>query len=394
MVIEARQRVGGRVNTVPLEHGGHFDAGGEFVSPGHARFLHYADKFGIALENSMFYDAPPRITLGTQVFSAQQTQDTMADIEGVFAKLAQDASTVHPPTPWTAPHAAAWDHMSLKDWLDTQQLAPRSRALMQLYWEAGNGIAIAAQSYLGTLAQVAADAHQVNALRCANGASALPLAFADAIGADRLLLGKPVVAVDCADAVCVTFEDGATLRADWVILATPPGPWQQMRITPAIADDLHPQMGAAVKFVQAFARPATGPCHAFCDAYVTAAWRGTERILVGFAGGPAALRCAALPPARRDAHLKGCVREMVGHPLPETESMHFVDWLAEPFTQGGYSAPAPGQIFRVADRWQQAHHRLFFAGEHTSAAFFGFMEGALQSGEMAAAQVLAALGCI
>jgi monoamine oxidase len=63
----------------------------------------------------------------------------------------------------------------------------------------------------------------------------------------------------------------------------------------------------------------------------------------------------------------------------------FSDWPNAPFIKTGYWAPYPGEIFRVGEKLTKPYHdRLFFAGEHTEMAFFGYMEGALRSGERAA----------
>jgi monoamine oxidase len=67
----------------------------------------------------------------------------------------------------------------------------------------------------------------------------------------------------------------------------------------------------------------------------------------------------------------------------------FAAWPRAVWTRTGYSAPAPGQVTRLGPILNSPYHgRLFFAGEHTSTAFFGHMEGALQSGMLAALRIL------
>ncbi|HEX8110760.1 MAG TPA: FAD-dependent oxidoreductase [Kofleriaceae bacterium] len=66
-------------------------------------------------------------------------------------------------------------------------------------------------------------------------------------------------------------------------------------------------------------------------------------------------------------------------------STHFQNWEAQPFIMGGYSCPQPGEATSV---WPNLFNgwadRLVFAGEHACPGFFGFMEGALESGIVAA----------
>jgi monoamine oxidase len=59
----------------------------------------------------------------------------------------------------------------------------------------------------------------------------------------------------------------------------------------------------------------------------------------------------------------------------------FMDWPSEPLTRGGYSFPAPGQITMAGPVLREGlGGRVHFAGEHTSFAFVGYMEGGLNSG--------------
>lgn len=64
----------------------------------------------------------------------------------------------------------------------------------------------------------------------------------------------------------------------------------------------------------------------------------------------------------------------------------FSNWPKAAFIKTGYWSPLPKEIFTVSKKLTEPllDGRLFFAGEHTDTAFFGYMEGALRSGERAA----------
>jgi len=65
-----------------------------------------------------------------------------------------------------------------------------------------------------------------------------------------------------------------------------------------------------------------------------------------------------------------------------TQQPTFMAWPRETWTGGGYSSPAPGDVCRAGPLLSRAFaKRMFFAGEHTCPAFYGYMEGALQSGK-------------
>ena len=64
-------------------------------------------------------------------------------------------------------------------------------------------------------------------------------------------------------------------------------------------------------------------------------------------------------------------------------------WPEIEFTMTGYSCPRPGEVCTKAKALQEPFGPIHFAGEHTCMAFFGYMEGALQSGLRAAQRIRA-----
>jgi monoamine oxidase len=64
-----------------------------------------------------------------------------------------------------------------------------------------------------------------------------------------------------------------------------------------------------------------------------------------------------------------------------------MDWPSDPWTKASYSFPAPGQVTSQGPTLREGLGRLHFAGEYTSYAFMGYMEGALNSGAAAAKRI-------
>ena len=77
-------------------------------------------------------------------------------------------------------------------------------------------------------------------------------------------------------------------------------------------------------------------------------------------------------------------------PLASTAAAFAYNWTADPWARGSYAAFLPGQTTRFAPIIKRPEGGIHFAGEHTSVAFQGFLEGAVVSGERAAREVLAA----
>ena len=74
---------------------------------------------------------------------------------------------------------------------------------------------------------------------------------------------------------------------------------------------------------------------------------------------------------------------------PSFVKARFMDWPSDPFSKASYSFPAPGQVTTQGPIFRQGIGRLHFAGEYTSYAFMGYMEGALNSGAAAAPELRA-----
>ena len=72
-------------------------------------------------------------------------------------------------------------------------------------------------------------------------------------------------------------------------------------------------------------------------------------------------------------------------------SSRFFAWPEEAWTEAGYSFPAPGQITAFGPALREGIGRLHFAGEHTS-IWIAWMNGALESGERAAREIMASAG--
>jgi monoamine oxidase len=230
-------------------------------------------------------------------------------------------------------------------------------------------------------------------------------------------LNKRLAAVDIGtDSVRLTFADGERVTAARAILAMPPTLLRELRIT----GPLPPLWRAFIDEVR------LGKNEKVIVGYDDAAWRRT----IGFGGGlwaagefsevweaqslapapgPAAL-CYFLGGRQVDAAASvdaavlahrftlAARRVLPGLPAPNGR-VRRTRWTDDPLTRGAYSRFAPGQLTRFASlfavetpgapaRPAQAGP-LLFAGEHISDAFAGFMNGALQTGRIAAEALLA-----
>lgn len=273
---------------------------------------------------------------------------------------------------------------------------------------------------------------ELELFRCADGCQALATALARDIQVTSKLRPKPAkVRTLTAVTMIAMSSSGVTLglkktRRDGtftddkpalllpgfshVILAIPPSAWRRVKIS-AAGKDVDPakgighvQMNGAVKYhsdlKQRFWIQEPPPLNRDRGSapyggslQIGQVWEGTDNqtrvgkqgiVLSVFAGPTAGPANARRVPTRTefDTGLKSLYRGYAGN---LTKRALLSDWPNVPFINTGYWTPLPGEILRVSEKLMQPYHRrLFFAGEHTQVDFFGYMEGALRSGERAA----------
>jgi monoamine oxidase len=119
-------------------------------------------------------------------------------------------------------------------------------------------------------------------------------------------------------------------------------------------------------------------------------WEGTDNqtgpgaALVAFSGGPDVDTCRGWPAAARFERYLAELAKVYRGIRPSFVKGRFMDWPSDVWAKGSYSFPAPGQVTTIGPLLWQHTGRLHFAGEYTSYAFMGYMEGALHSGALVA----------
>ena len=129
IVIEARDRVGGRVEAVTLPDGRTVQAGGEVFGPGHTAYGELVEELGLAVEQSYVAD-PGEISWGLVdgIYVGDEapwmSEAERRDEERIGQAFVELSATVDPDDPWSHPDAARLDALSLADWLREQDALP------------------------------------------------------------------------------------------------------------------------------------------------------------------------------------------------------------------------------------------------------------------------------
>jgi monoamine oxidase len=417
IVLEARDRVGGRTRTEAWE-GASIDLGGQWIGPGQHRVAALAARLGVET-------FPTRVE-GDRVLDLDGAL-TREKTDGRFPSLAQMAESlgkryvdgiaakVPALAPETAPDALRLDGTALAQWRDRVLPVDSVRRLFDVSVKTVFGAEAHSLSVLyflwylqtgggyGAHVDVRGGAQE---RRFVTGAQTLSRRLAEHLG-DRVRLSSPVRAVVARDGVLSVRTDDAEFVAKRVICATPPTLAARIAWEPALPAAraralARMPMGATVKFVAMYDRPfwrakglsgeavsGRGPVSYCVD---NSSHDDGRAMILGFVVGDDAVRWTASSPSRREGDALAQFARWFGDEALRPIAVRSHDWAEDPWTGGcPVCNPAPGVLTAEGPRLRDPHGAVHFAGTETASAWTGYFEGALESGERAAEEVLGAL---
>jgi monoamine oxidase len=416
-LLEARDRIGGR--TLSRSAGnGTFDLGGQYVGYGHARMTKLAEEHGLSLSPTP-HSGKKWLELGTRRRTYGGDVPPLSPLALIQLQLAiggldRAARGMPYGEPWHAKEAARWDAHTLESWWRRLPLTAPVRALLRLTSRMTFGAEADEISLLSALQYASAHGSLTYLMGIEKGAQ--ERYFAEGSGelakrlaaplAEHTSLAAPVRRIVHDGRGVAVATDTMECRARRVVVAVPP--WLAGRIV--YDPPLSPErtaltnrfpMGGAVKVLALYERPfwradgwsgeVVSDRGAIGIVFDTTKAEGRQPALVGFVEGAAARAWSSRAP---DERRKTSLAELAGFFGPEAERpVEWIeqDWVAEPWTGGGSSAFAPpGVLSRYGQTLRAPIGRIHWAGSETARESFGAMEGAVESGERAAAEVLAA----
>lgn len=406
VVIEARQRVGGRVHSLhDVAPGSTIEAGGEFIGANHPCWLGYARMFGLPLEPVTGEETDveiPVVLQGTRL-GGLELEALWRDIDELQNALTKFAREVDGDAPWNHSFASAIDMRHMHGWVEEQQVSRLARHAFRVLLAADAGMPTNRQSLLATLAMISGGGLEAfwtssESYRCGGGNDRLALALATSVGDARVITGSPVTRIRWSAGSVEVACERSTFSADRVVLATPPTTWPRVEFDPPLPPGIAPQLGRSVKYLagvkhRVWHDSGQAP-EALTDGPITLTWEPTSAastpgaVITAFASGEAADHLRSL----RGKSLKDAIVAEFDGLYPGFADAfvagRFLDWPGDEWTRAGYSFPAPGETTTRVRRLREPFDALIVAGEHTSSRFPGYMEGALESGVRAAQMVL------
>jgi monoamine oxidase len=423
-VLEAGDRVGGRVWTLDsFARGRLIEAGGELIGMDHKVWLELALQFKLGLSvitdedhfAGQWLDTP--VELGNSRLKYGQIKSLYERMEPSLRSLSKYAVAhvrdAH--KPWGMNEAErkrmrALDEKSMADWIGNHVPRGRCREALELEFENTNGAEVRDQGLLFNLAMIKGGGgvdywDQVEVYRCEDGNQALAESLREAIGNARVRLSTSVTGINIRpEGVEVVTNSAGGEAYEYVVLAIPPTKLGALRVSPDINwKDYEISTGKVVKYLSRvrerfWVDGRSAPSSTSSEYGVT--WEGTDNqmrrkgdeiVLNLFAGGRAAERALAVPRSQKDEedHYKAQFKGVYPSYDQNLVEGRLVRWPEDRNVLCGYSCPKPGQVTEQGRNLSRPfHERMYFAGEHTCPAFYGYMEGALHSGKRVAQEIL------
>ncbi len=407
IVLEARDRVGGRVEAVTLPDGRVVQAGGEVFGPGHTAYGELVEELGLTVEASYVAD-PGEISWGL-VDGVYVGDDLpwMSEAERLDDKRIQEdfvrlAATVDPDDPWSHPDASRLDALSLADWLRDQDALPAVRRRHDLASLSLACDAPARTSLLAELRKHAAlggdgfyDLERWEGLRVAEGSAAVALAMAAEIGPEAIRFGAAVRQVSIRPGrVEVTVEDDEVVAAEAVVCTIPAGPLRAVAISGlsdarlrSLRSHRHALAAKVVAAYEAsFWQQAGQNGLAETEWLFGSTWPQGNGVLSLLVPPERLSAFLATPEAVRSSTVVDGLVALYGEAARFPVAMLERAWGVDPFTQGYIASWAPGDLTRVGPMHGTHEPPFYVAGSDHWVA--GYMEGAVRTGRDAARAAL------
>jgi monoamine oxidase len=426
---EASARLGGRCDTRygAFADGQFVERGGELIDTSHLEIRHLSQELGLTevnLHQAELNGTEPLYWFDGGAYTVAEAQ---ADFNSVYQKLHKDVSAASYPTTYkiSTERGRQLDRMTIVDWIEESVpggMGSRFGQLLDVAYNIEFGAECGDQSALNLLyllgyvgqGQLRLFGQSNEKYRIAGGNSRLVAALASRLSAGQIRTRSELVAIRARSGggFDLTFaEDGArpTVSADRVVLALPFSILRRSvdygragfgEVKRRAIEQLG--MGSNTKLHVGFSsrvwRDRGNNGDTYSDRGYQTTWEvsrgqpGRSGVLVDYTGGNTANTFASGDPARHARTFLDRLEPVLPGVSRAWDGNVTVDyWRGYEWTRGAYSFYKPGQYQSFGGAEEEPSGRCFFAGEHTTQDFQGYLNGAVFSGERAAAEVLGSL---
>lgn len=415
-ILEARDRVGGRVHTQSYEGGFYLDLGGAWVGPGQDRFYKLIKETGNTTFKT-FNEGKSVMWFGDKVKTYKGlipplSVGPLISLDFGIKKINKLSREIDLANPWNHPNAAEWDSMTLNSWLLKNMPFQRARDLFKIAAEAiwaadPNEISFLHALFytksgenLDVLMNVDKGAQEE---RIVGGAQMPALKLAAELS-NELELGRVAKKITQNEDTVIVTGEGFSYECKTLTIAIPPnqvGKIQFEPMLPANKTQLYQRMpmGTVTKTYAVYPKPfwrekGLNGLAATNNGFTTVTFDnspkdGSKGILMGFVLANQAKTFANLSPEERKSSILGSFTKMFGEEAGKPEFYLDHSWAEEEFTGGCYAALMPPGVWTsLGHALREVSGRIHWAGTETATHWMGYIDGAIQSGERAAEEIL------
>lgn len=389
-VLEARNRIGGRVFSVPPEQNSKqvIEFGAEWVGNSHTSLIGLCKEFGLELFNNQF---ETHLTFQGEYSRAGSWQGS-PELEAFWDKKT---------TLWEAYSEKSKMKLDKMDWwrfLSNQGFSDRDLLIRELTDSTDFGESIRHTSGYAAFAEYAESSEKNEMdMKIRGGNSMLAEKLADSIGRSNILTEHKVAEVsqDKKTGVTVSCTNGKTFKADKLICTAPTYSVQRIKWNPGLPSIQVEAMNALqyariVKFPMLFKERfwktedfdmiTDTPAHYFYHA--TKNQPGESGVLISYVTGDKADSMTSIPKQQRQEIILEALKPAFGNVKNYLSDSLMYYWATDPFSKGAYAFYGKDQWFGIKPILREPFMHTHFAGEHL-ADWQGFMEGAINTGEEA-----------
>ena len=419
LLLEARDRIGGRVYTEKLDEDTYVDLGGQWLGPTQDRIYALAKEFGVETFKT-FNTGKSRMLVGGKLkeysgIIPKLSLPALLSLDRALKKITKMANKVSLNKPWGSPDAKKLDSMTLASWMDKHILFAETRRFFTIGVEAVFAAHPSEISLLHALFYIKSGKGMENLISVENGAQEERVVGGAQEPANRLAktfwnhirLNSPVKEItQKAEEVIVNGKD-FSFKAKRVIVAIPPylsGQISYEPLLPSARAQLTQRMpmGSVIKCYAIYDKPFwrdeglngqavsdNGFATVVFDNSLKDAKKG---ILMGFALANQAKALTEKPLEERKSIVLKEFGQYFGqkalHPLQYLDK----SWAEEEWSRGCYAGIMPTGVWTsLGHALRTPFGKIHWAGTETAEEWNGYIEGAIRSGERAATEVLEGL---
>ena len=424
-VYEASTRIGGRCWTGrgDFANGQTYEHGGELIDNGHLEMKHLVQELGFDLDNLLAAEANGSELLGYFEGEPYTEEEMVGDLKVIWQQIHKDTTAAGYPTLYNSStlRGRELDQMSILDWVNAfvpGGIGSKLGQFLDIAYTIEYGAELSQQSSLNLLYligftgpgrfRVFGKSNEKFHVRGGNDqvVSALVAGFRDRSRRARCSLPSSATR---AGTYALTLKQGSktvSVTADHVVLALPFSilrssvDWSKAGFSVLKATAIREQgMGSNsklhVQFASRFWDDLGSNGETFSDRgyqntwEVTRAQDGYERHLVNYTGGTVGASFGSGTPQSRAQQFLTQLEPVLSGATSAWNGRATVDfWSGNPWAKGSYAYWKVGQYTKFAGVEGERSGNCHFAGEHTSVDFIGYLNGAVETGERAAGEIL------